>query len=369
MAVNLLSYDNADDDYIDMEVSSYSNFFSKTMATNSPPHPREFEFQMSSTCLEREPSTSPADELFYKGKLLPLHLPPRLQMVEKLLENTNCVYGNSKGAFDQDFYSTPLATTLTTPTAASTPFESCNISPSESCQVSRELNPNEYFFEYTTDEVSGLIGENQKKSWTKKLKLIKQAAIGSKLRASRAYFKSLFGKSGCSDESCTAATKVSSEGQVSKAKECLNNHVNAAKKNPFGQIRKCKYQISGGLVRSFDKGEITEESANCHRRSFSMVIKRHSTKKSSSSSSSSGSSSSSSSNDSNGFHELQFLKRSSSSAYSEFENSIQGAIAHCKQSQQLFHSRKALSEVGFHSFSTSRITVCDDQDRPDLCRG
>lgn len=368
MAVNLLSYDNADDDYIDMEVSSYSNIFSNSMAMNSPPHPREFEFQMSSTCLEREPSTSPADELFYKGKLLPLHLPPRLQMVEKLLENTNCVYDNTKDAFDQDFYSTPLATTLTTPTTTSTPFESCNISPSESCQVSRELNPNEYLFEYSTDEVNGFIGENQKKSWTKKLKLIKQSAIGSKLKA-RAYFKSLFGKSRCSDESCTAATKVSSEGQVSKAKECLNNYVNVAKKNPFGQIQKGKYQTSGDLMRSFDKGKITEDSANCHRRSFSMVIKRHSTNKSSSSSSSSGSSSSSSSNDSNGFHELQFLKRSSSSAYSEFENSIQGAIAHCKQSQQLFHSRKTLSEVGFHSFSASRITVCDDQERPDLGRG
>ncbi|KAJ0102912.1 hypothetical protein Patl1_06230 [Pistacia atlantica] len=313
-----------------MEVSSYTNFFRNSMAMNSPPHPREFEFQMSSICHEREPSTSPADELFYKGKLLPLHLPPRLQMVEKLLENTN---------FDQDFYSTPLASTLTTPTTTSTPFESCNISPSESCQVSRELNPNEYFFEYSTDEVSGFIGENQKKSWTKKLKLIKQSAIGSKLKASRAYFKSLFGKSGCSDESCTAATKVSSEGQVSKAK-------------------KGKYQTSGSLMRSFDKGKITEDSANCHRRSFSMVIKRHSTNKSSSSS-----------NDTNGFHELQFLKRSSSSAYSEFENSVQGAIAHCKQSQQLFHTRKTLSDVGFHSFSASRITVRDDQERQDLGRG
>jgi len=37
----------------------------------SPPYNREFEFQMS----EKESSTSPADDLFYKGKLLPLHLP------------------------------------------------------------------------------------------------------------------------------------------------------------------------------------------------------------------------------------------------------------------------------------------------------
>ncbi|XP_044509585.1 probable membrane-associated kinase regulator 4 [Mangifera indica] len=341
MAVSLSSYENADDDYIDMEVSSYCNFFSNSVAMNSPPHPREFEFQMSSACLEREPSTSPADELFYKGKLLPLHLPPRLQMVEKLLENT-------KVAFDQDLYNTPLATALTTPTTASTPFESCNISPSDSCQVGRELNLNEYFFEYS-DEVSGFIGENQEKSWTKMLKLIKHSTIGSKLKASRAYFKSLFSRSGCSNESCTAARSVSSEGRVSKADECLNNYVNVAKKTPSGVLR-----------RRTEKEKITEDTANCHRRSFSMVIKQQSTNKSSSSSSSSGSSSSSSSNDSTRFNRLQFLKRSSSSAHSELENSIQGAIAHCKQSQQLFCSRKTLSEVRSHSFSTTMITVCND---------
>lgn len=365
MAVNLLSCDPADDDYIDIEVSSYSNFFSHSKS--SPPHSGEFEFQMNSSCLEKEPTTSPADELFYKGKLLPLHLPPRLQMVEKLLENSTCAYDNSKDIFE-DFYGTPLMTNAaTTPTTTSTPFESCNISPAESCQVSQELNPNEYLFEYSS-EVSGFIGDNPKKSWTKKLKLIKQSSLGSKLKASRAYLKSLFGKSGCSDESCTAATKVADEGTASKVKETLNvnNYANMAKKNPFGQIHKGNSQSSASLTRSFDKERITESSSSCHRRSFSMVIKRHSTNKSSSSSSSSGSSSSSSSNDSNGFNELQLLKRCSSSVYSETESSIQGAIAHCKQSQaqQLVHSRKTLGDVGFHSLS-----AFEDQERADLYWG
>lgn len=83
MAMSFLSYDQADEDYIDMEISSFSKFFS----LSSPPQTREFEFQMSSSSVEREPTNSPADELFYKGKLLPLHLPPRLQMVEKLLQS------------------------------------------------------------------------------------------------------------------------------------------------------------------------------------------------------------------------------------------------------------------------------------------
>jgi hypothetical protein len=361
MAVNNLSYEHADDDYIDMEVSSYSNFLSHSLS--SPPHPREFEFQMSSIISqEREPTTSPADELFYKGKLLPLHLPPRLQMVEKLLQHSNPVYDTRKDIFEE-FYSTPLATTAPTPTS-STPFESCNISPSESCRVSGELNPDEYLYEYST-EVSGFIGENPKNSWTKKLK---QSSLGLKLKASRAYLKSFFSKSGCSHESCTAATKDADEGSVSKAKECMNKYMKESKKIPFGQIQKEKCLTSTSSVRSIDKEKSGENGVGHHRRSFSVAIKRHSTKKSSTSSESSGASSSSSSNNSNGFHELQFLKRCSS-ASSDIEISIQGAIAHCKQSQQLFHSRKTVSEVGFYSLSTSRIAVLEDQERPDLCRG
>ncbi|KAJ6772863.1 MEMBRANE-ASSOCIATED KINASE REGULATOR 3-RELATED [Salix koriyanagi] len=86
MAMNQhLSYehDDDDDDYIDLEVSSYSNFLCHSIS--SSPFPMEFEFQMSTVPPEKDTTTSPADELFYKGKLLPLHLPPRLQMVEKIL--------------------------------------------------------------------------------------------------------------------------------------------------------------------------------------------------------------------------------------------------------------------------------------------
>lgn len=353
MAEKLVSCDHADDDYIDMEVSSFSSLLCHSIS--SPPHPREFEFQMSSISQEREPTTSPADELFYKGKLLPLHLPPRLQMVEKLLQNSNPPACDTRKDIFEEFYSTPLATTATTtPISSTTPFESCNVSPSESCRVSRELNPDDYFSECSTEVLSGFIGDqNPKKSWTKKLK---HSSLGLKLKASRAYLKSLFSKSGCSHDSCTAATKGADEKKI----------------NPFRQIQKDKCSTSSSIIRSTDKEKNADENGvGHHRRSFSVVIKRHSTNKSSSSSSnslSSASSSSSSSNNSNGFHELQFLKRCSSSS-SDIEISIQGAIAHCKQSQQRFHSRKTVSEVGFYSLSTSRISVREDQERPDLCRG
>ncbi|KAI5020885.1 hypothetical protein ZWY2020_054295 [Hordeum vulgare] len=74
------------DDYIDMDLS--------------PSSPKrallEFEFHSSgagaavSNSRERRGEeaayAAPADELFYRGKLLPLHLPPRLQLVQKLLQ-------------------------------------------------------------------------------------------------------------------------------------------------------------------------------------------------------------------------------------------------------------------------------------------
>ncbi|KAF8395049.1 hypothetical protein HHK36_018988 [Tetracentron sinense] len=359
MATKLLPCEHSDEDYIDMELSSSNNFFCYSI--NSPPHPREFEFQMSSSSLEKEPTTSPADELFYKGKLLPLYLPPRFQMVQKLLQNSNTTYDSITEAFEEQCNNPFINTTPSTTT--STPFRSCNISPSNSCRVSGELDPDEYFFEYST-EVSCFVEDQPKKSWSKKLKLIKQSSLGLKLKASRAYLKSLFSKSGCSDESCAQAAKNVDEGTVSKAKECLNKYMKAAKKHPFAQIQKNKYQISATVMSGTDKDKIIEDDGGGHRKSFSGAIKQHSVAKSSSS----GSSSSSFSSNSNGFYELQFLKRSSS-ANSEIESSIQGAITHCKQSQQLLHSRNTVSEVGLCSLSASRIAVCEDQERPGLCRG
>ncbi|KAA8516483.1 hypothetical protein F0562_017011 [Nyssa sinensis] len=358
MATNLPPCCQADEDYIDMEVSSSSSFFLESI--NSPPQTREFEFQMVLNSHEREPKTSPADELFYKGKLLPLHLPPRLQMVQKILQNSNTTFESTKEALEDAQY-IPFFTSSTTPsTNTSTPLGSYNISPAESCRVSSELNPDEYFFEWTT-ELSGFIGNHQKKSWSNKMKMIKQSSLGQKLKASRAYLKSLFSKSVCSDESCAKAACNVEARHVSRGNECLNKYTKVAKKNPFGQIGKGTYTTLANVMESIDI-EGVEDAVNNHRRSFSGAIERHSATKCSSSSSSGASSSSSSfSFNSNGFYELHFLKRSSS-ANSEIESSIEGAIAHCKQSQQPFSSRA--SEVGLCSLSASRIAVSGDKERP-----
>ncbi|XP_057801407.1 probable membrane-associated kinase regulator 4 [Salvia miltiorrhiza] len=118
-----------EEEYIDMEL-------------RCSPQLKEFEFQYLSTST----STSAADELFYKGKLLPLHLPPRRQML---------------------------------------PY---NISPSESCRASCDLNPSDALFEFSNHP------RNTSSSSSKKLK-INHSFLAHKLKSSTAYLKSFFTKS------------------------------------------------------------------------------------------------------------------------------------------------------------------------------
>ncbi|KAI3474476.1 hypothetical protein Pfo_029337 [Paulownia fortunei] len=369
MATNLSLYDCADEDYIDMELSSSPSSI-LCCSTNSSPQSREFEFQMSLTCNEKETTSFPADELFYKGKLLPLHLPPRRQMVENLLHTSTTTFDITKEAFEEDhYYSMPFTTCSTAPctNTMNTPLDSCNISPSESCRVSCELNPDEYFFEWSTELSSFVNNHPTKKTWSNKLKLIKHSILGQKLKASRAYLKSLFSKSACSDESCAKANCNAGAENLPKAEESSNKYLKIAKKKPLEHIGRASYPTIATIMKNIDREGIED---NVHRRSFSSAIKRHSPTKclsssSSNSSSAASSSSSSFSLNSNGFHELHFLRRSSSAT--EIEGSIEAAIAHCKKSQQIFDSRNSSREPGICSWSASRIADEEDQKRPGLC--
>ncbi|XP_010067221.2 probable membrane-associated kinase regulator 4 [Eucalyptus grandis] len=316
MARSLPLHDgHLEEEYIDMEVSSYSIFHGHSTITNPPQTPREFEFQMSSTSLDhKEASTSPADELFYKGKLLPLHLPPRLEMVAELLD----VDHNDK--YYEEFYSTPLMTTAPTPTAMSTPFDSCNVSPSESFRISGELNLDGYLGDLSAVGTSDFVKQSAKtKSWTRRIKTIKQSL--SKLKASPAYVHALFGKSSCSDESCTETAR----NHALKLRESRDQSDNSVKKNKFGRVF--------GMVGRFNEEKaFANGGGSWRRRTFTISRKQLEISMSSSSSSSSNSSLSLCSNDSNRFGEFQLPTRSSK-GYMEVESPIQGAIAYCKQSQ------------------------------------
>ncbi|GAV64979.1 hypothetical protein CFOL_v3_08494 [Cephalotus follicularis] len=365
MGTSKASRNQADEDFIDMEMSSSSNFLCYSIS--SPPQNREFEFQMCAISHDKECTISPADELFYKGKLLPLHLPPRLQMVEKLLKNSNDTTSDDKPElpFEENFAIPSISSSFTPSTNTSTTLKPCNISPSGTEES--------YCFECST-EMSDFICDNSKKIWTKKLNKINKCSLRQKLKASSAYIKSLFTKSDCSDESSANAARNVEPEIVSRGKDCLNKYMKLKKKNPFGKIDDESYKIvsTSNHTKSFDHKEIFEDGigANSHRRSFSGAIQSQCATKTclSSSITSSGSSSSSSSFSfgSNGFFDSQLLKRSISSI-SDIERSIEGAIAHCKQSQQPYSSRKIGSEANVCSLSASKIAACGDQERPGLC--
>ncbi|XP_019185147.1 PREDICTED: probable membrane-associated kinase regulator 4 [Ipomoea nil] len=360
---NVAEEEEEEEDYIDMEVNS-----------SSSPQIREFEFQMGSICVEKESSTSPADELFYRGKLLPLHLPPRLQMVQKLIQTTPTTIEEEE---EESFCGMPFISTATSSTApstdTSTPMESCNISPSESCRVSCELNPDDCYFEWSNEFSTFINSHHPKKSWAKKLKLVKQSLISQKLKASKAYLKGLFSKSGCSDESSCCNHPESDQQGLNNAQDFSSNkYMKVGMRPSLPYIGKCPHPTIASVIKSGERDGGVEDTLSNPRRSFSAAIKRHSPTKclSSSSSFSSGTSSSSSSSSiafiSNGCYELNFLKRSSSDT-SEIEGSIQAAIAHCKKSQDLSSSRKPLPENAACSLSAPKIVACEVQGRQGAC--
>ncbi|KAL0720912.1 hypothetical protein Bca4012_035511 [Brassica carinata] len=300
---------DCDDDYIDMEVnlsssSSSSSRFISFAVNSSPPHSsREFEFQMcSSAVASGESATSPADELFYKGQLLPLHLPPRLQMVQKLLASS----------------SSSSAAAISTP-----------ISPRAAASSPRRFSSSEIQEEHCYIEIS-----TELKRFIESKK-IKQSSIRQKLKASRAYIRSLFSRPGCSD---------SSEIHPKFKSETLKN---SKKKNPSESLS-------------------SKNPPLIHRRSFSGVMQRHSQQKCSSSASASSSSSSASSLSSsfsfgsNGSLDLQTLMRSSNASSAEIDNSIEGAIEHCKQS---FTTRKSNAGESENSSSRTSVSTCGDVEK------
>ncbi|KAL3628578.1 hypothetical protein CASFOL_027624 [Castilleja foliolosa] len=274
-------------DYIDMDLMSSRN----SSSSSSSPQTKDFEFQILSltpNTKQTNYTTFPAadaDDLFYKGKLLPLLLPSRRQMLRNL---TIADFTKTPFLQDSNYHSMPSTHTL------NTPLDSCNISPSESCRVSCELNPDDYFFEWSTQLSNNndqLTRIKKVQSWPKKLKL------GHKLKSSRAYLKSLFTRGYEKGNNCSSGRNF---------EEIANG-----------------YKKKSTTIAAIMKGD----DYSVHRRSFSSAIKWSYQVKCLSSSSSSDSSS--------GFHEL---RRSSSAT--EIEGSIEAAIAHCKKSYDRIAEQK-----------------------------
>lgn len=296
------------EDYIDIDPNSMSTSNNAPSQRNS----REFEFKLCPiNPQERCFYDSPADELFYKGILLPLHLHPRIQTIQRLL--------------------------------------SCEKNPRRSVQEDEELEEESMSTCcYATEGYEDSVMPDQrgtKNSWSKKFKGLGSSSLCSKFKASRTYLKSLFAKPACTNDWCEA----------SRSKNCASDCVIRRTKNIIGKD-------SSSVKSSIEREKLMEEDELVHRKSFSSVAKLRPTTRSNSLYSNSSSSSSFSSSSStlsfpslnsnefhNGLMQPPALRRSGS-VNSEMESSIQGAITHCKKSQDLISGRKSVSNVGFYSF-------------------
>lgn len=423
----------SDDDYIDMEVGSakFWEAVSRTKLNMKRAESREFEFDMSGinaqAWKELESIVSPADELFYKGQLLPLHLPPRIQMVEKLLsseilgirtEDTKNISGTNSSeqrensAEESAFFSTP--------------YESCDVTPYDSCEVSQELKPDMYeattgLRESYSNEASASTSmeckcNDEPKSkrripMLKKAKKLldsthsKQTAIAHKLKASRAFLKSIFSKTSNArgedqEELCYHMTPLDDQADpqsdlVCKARGYIKRYMKVMKPGSANgssvNIQREGYQVAAAVARSIhiENSYILAENHEInHRKSFSGSI---SSLKGSSSPLASKSNNSKPFNSSNQraspTHSGVLLKRSMSTTNPDTESAIQGAIAHCKQShlsdsKNMINTSKYLqrptsnteglfadTHVHGRPRSGSRIVVCDQAGKPGLCRG
>lgn len=438
----------SDDDYIDMEVGSaiFWEAVSRRKLNMKRAESIEFEFDMSGINAqawnELESIVSPADELFYKGQLLPLHLPPRIQMVENLLssevkssEHTLLGIPTEDSKNISSINSAEQRGNSAEDSVFCTPYESCDVTPYDSCEVSQELNPEMYeaitgIREKYSNEAAASTSMEESKCYNepkskrrlamlKKAKKLldsthsKQTALAHKLKASRAYLKSIFSKTSNTrgdnqeeeeeEELCYGMAPLDdqadplcdTENMVSKARGYIKRYIKVMKPGSTNgsimNIQREGYQVAAAVARSIHKEKsyiLAENHEINHRNSFSGSI---SSMKGSSSPLSSKSNNSKPFNSANQraspTHSGVLLKRSMSSANPDMESAIQGAIAHCKQShlaasKNMMDTSKYLqrptsnpegsyaeNHVHGRPRSGSRIAAYDQENKPFLCRG
>jgi hypothetical protein len=185
-------------------------------------------------------------------------------------------------------------------------------------------------------------------------------AVHAKLLASRAFFRSLFARTSCSDEQCRGADvrpRASPPPGEAKSGSCKapsgqiqngNHHHHSSSSGGGGRAAPTTLRNSIEQEKLLDEEELAAAAAVRQRKSFSGVIKwRHAATAPHAAAAAPAKplSSSSARRSSWAGGGGPALKRSSS-ARSESEGMIQGAIAYCKRSQQqLGLARKSVSDA------------------------
>ncbi|CAF1716158.1 hypothetical protein YC2023_113437 [Brassica napus] len=260
-----------------------------------PSSSSEFEFNISISPRKSSSSLCPADELFYKGQLLPLQLSPRLSLVRTLCSSSSdYTSSSSSAARDSTESSSSTDSTSSFPLLHAPPLDCC-----DSSRPSSVTDEEDVFFKQT--KKSGFSLSRLSSVFKKDTKAVSAAAPSSVKRMSstakeviRKYMKKvkpLYDKLSQKQSTTVAAFKTESS------------------------VLKTESSLSGNLMKYTKRGRCAASCPSSMRSSpsHSGVLTRGGFP------GQRGGSSCSSNN-------------SVSSSMEELQSAIQGAIAHCKNS-------------------------------------
>ncbi|KAK1433483.1 hypothetical protein QVD17_10393 [Tagetes erecta] len=265
---------------------------------SSPTHSSsssEFEFRVSLS--PRKSSVCPADDLFYKGQLLPLHLSPRISMVRTLLLSS----------------SSSSSSSVTTARHSSDSHSSFS---TDGCEFDDDLNLN---LNQTKFFPLNSISNNTTQSLSKKAEKPNRYFSLSRFSLFRKENKTVSGA--CQKDNATDGSSV--KRMSTTAKEMIRKYLNKAK--PLYQ--KLSSQKPSLKTEGMRKQQQNEEVIISH--SFSGNLRYPRSRRSCISSCPSSMRSSPSHS---GVLCRNSVLRGNSSSMEELQNAIQGAIAHCKNS-------------------------------------
>ncbi|RID43666.1 hypothetical protein BRARA_I00513 [Brassica rapa] len=257
----------------------------------------EFEFNISISPRKASSSLCPADELFYKGQLLPLQLSPRLSLVRTLCSSSSDYTSSSSSAARDSTESSSSTDSTSSFPLHPPPLDCC-----DSSRPSSVTDEEDVFFKQT--KKSGFSLSRLSSVFKKDTKAVSAAAPPSSVKRMsstakeviRKYMKKvkpLYDK--LSQKQSTTVTAFKTESSVLKAES----------------------SFSGNLMKCTKRGRCAASCPSSMRSSpsHSGVLTRGGFP-----GQRGGSCSSSSSNN------------SVSSSMEELQSAIQGAIAHCKNS-------------------------------------
>ncbi|KAF2551865.1 hypothetical protein F2Q68_00036702 [Brassica cretica] len=289
----------------------------------------EFEFNVSISPRKASSSLCPADELFYKGQLLPLQLSPRLSLVRTLCSSTSSsdYTSSSSAARDSTESSSSTDSTASFPLLRPPPLDGC-----DSSRPSSVTDEEDSFFKPTKKNTSGGFSLSRFSSVFKKdPKTVSAAAPSPVKRMSstakeviRKYMKKVKPLYDKLSQKQSTATVTSSKTEQSSLKHSGNirgtsavassTAIPAAGSSSGG----LSISFSGNLMKYTKRGRCAASCPSSMRSSpsHSGVLTRGGFP-----GQGGGGGSCSSS-----------INNSMSSSMEELQSAIQGAIAHCKNS-------------------------------------